>query len=161
MAAAALISIMVHGSAGAASATPPGGAAQTGTVQVTSVVAEARSAFDDALLDYRSTRFRQVKLVQTNDGFQAFCGEMNTTNRMGGFTGWTPFMLPLGDSPSAKLMDRPTIQGQPTKLDAFLTAYGPAESGKRDSSGRIISSHCGEMAKPVDVTDYSDALTFR
>lgn len=124
-------------------------------------VVEARAALDDNLLDYRATRFRRVRLVQTKLGYQAFCGELNTPNRMGGFSGWTPFVLPLGDSDLAKTMDRPTIQGQPTKIDVFLAKYGPGQNPNRDSSARIIASECGETAQSVDAVDYAGALTFQ
>ena len=141
---------------------PQGAPGQSGAViQSSPAVTEARAALDDNLLDYRATRFRQVRLVQTEIGYQAFCGELNTPNRMGGFSGWTPFVLPLGDSNLAKTMDKPTIQGQATKLDAFLARYAPGEDRSRDSSGRVIASNCGETARRVDTTDYAAALTFK
>jgi len=132
-----------------------------GVIQSSPAVTEARAALDDNLLDYRATRFRQVRLVQTKMGYQAFCGELNTPNRLGGFSGWTRFVLPLGDSSLAKTMDKPTIQGQPTKMDAFLAKYGPGEDQNRDSSGRVIASECGETAQNLDTRDYADALTFK
>lgn len=90
----------------------------------TPAVTEAKHVFDDKLLDYRTTRFRAVRYVRVRDSFDAFCGEINITNRMGGFTGWRGFLLPLGEEGGKTLYDKPTIEGEPTSMGSFKGRYG-------------------------------------
>ena len=50
------------------------------------------------LLDYESTRFQSVKAILYPDRrFPVFCGEMNTKNGFGAYTGWVQFRVDGGD----------------------------------------------------------------
>jgi hypothetical protein len=53
------------------------------------------SKLDTSLLDYRSARFRNIKVVIGNSEWAtaAWCGEFNSKNAFGAFTGWQPFAV--------------------------------------------------------------------
>lgn len=59
--------------------------------------AKAGAIMDDTLVDYPSARFRNVRAVMRKDAQKtdrmAFCGEVNSKNKMGGYTGWSHFVL--------------------------------------------------------------------
>jgi hypothetical protein len=119
-------------------------------------VAEARGALEDNLLNYSSTRLRQVRLVKTSGGFEAFCGEINTTNRFGGYLGWKKFLIPLGKTTIGDLLDKVTIEGQASSAASFLAEFGARPNA--DANARHIAHYCGE-GSAVDQTDYTTALT--
>ncbi|MBB4152738.1 hypothetical protein GGQ80_000614 [Sphingomonas jinjuensis] len=122
-------------------------------------VAEARRELDNNLLDYPRARFRTVRLVQSSKRFKAFCGDINVTNRMGGYNGWQPFVLPLGKDGVAGLYDKPTITGQPTTIGSVMSKYGQ-KSSVSDIAGRQVSGACGSDATRLDDTDYAAALSY-
>lgn len=124
-------------------------------------VEEARAVLDDKLLDYPAARFRTVRLVKTDVGFNAFCGDLNVTNRMGGYMGWRAFVLPLGDlTGAAALYDKPTIEGQPTAIATFMNKYGDKKI-EEDSAARLINGACGDKATQIDQQDYATALVYK
>ncbi len=125
-----------------------------------SAIDEARNALDGNLRDYRAARFKEVRLVKTAKGFNAFCGQINSTNGMGGYIGWRAFMLPLGNDGVAGLYDKPTIEGQPTKIAAFMKKYA-GETAQGDPATNMIAASCGTTAQSIDEADYSEALTHK
>lgn len=56
------------------------------------LLAAARQTLDNDLADYPSARFRNVTAERTGNSI-AFCGEVNSRNRMGGMTGWQRFWM--------------------------------------------------------------------
>lgn len=52
---------------------------------------KARQAVRDAMRDPDSVQFRDEKW---NAGTLALCGEFNAKNAMGGYVGYTPFVVP-------------------------------------------------------------------
>lgn len=120
-----------------------GGIAASGPVPSASIE-QARTVLDDALIDYSRARFRNVRAVIV-DGTEdhtarpikavVFCGEVNAPNRMGGMTGWTPFML------------RPD-----TTVFPFMTA-------ERRIGARLHPACVPGAGDALDQTDYSSALT--
>lgn len=52
----------------------------------------ARQALDTRLFDYPSARFRGVK-----SAVFVICGEVNSRNRLGAYTGWQSFMIATND----------------------------------------------------------------
>ena len=113
-----------------------------------------KTILDDTLVSYPETRFRSVRLVRTGftdkpDIVTGFCGEMNTKNRMGGFTGWSKFFVSTD----------PVLAGAPDRLYVFgmrgtLDAYSPG------ATDQFVATLCGISPKPLDDRDYSSAFTF-
>jgi hypothetical protein len=134
--------------------------APTETLTAHEAIAEAKRVFDDKLLDYRGTRFRDVRFVRVRTSFEAFCGQINTTNRMGGYTGWKAFLLPVGRGAKTTVYDSPTIEGEATSMGSFMRRYGttPIEG---DPAQRMIAGACGEDAVRLDEADHSAALAYR
>lgn len=121
----------------------------------------ARATLDDSLVDYPEARFRSVRFTDDHQGQSGFCGEMNTKNRMGGFTGWKRFFLLISDDKTLNaLYDKLTVEGEQTKLDKFLGTYSPDADPNRDSSGKVIDRACGQAEPMTDSHDYSPDLTY-
>ena len=58
----------------------------------------ARAKMSDSLIDYPSARFEEVGAAAAWDGkYVRFCGRINSKNRMGGYTGWQPFLMLVTD----------------------------------------------------------------
>lgn len=58
----------------------------------------ARAKMSDSLIDYPSARFEEVSAAAAWDGkYVRFCGRINSKNRMGGYTGWQPFLMLVTD----------------------------------------------------------------
>ncbi|HWW12692.1 MAG TPA: hypothetical protein VN018_09250 [Brevundimonas sp.] len=72
---------------------------------------QARSALDEALLDYPSARFREVT---ANAAF--VCGKVNAKNRMGAYSGWSSFVVVM--KPSAQAF----VGNDEVLVEAFCTA---------------------------------------
>ena len=94
--------------------------------------------------------------MKTSGGFDGFCGEINTTNRFGGYLGWKKFLIPLGKTTIGDLLDKVTIEGQANSAASFFAQYGARPNA--DANARHIARYCGE-GLPVDQTDYTVALT--
>jgi hypothetical protein len=70
--------------------------------------AKIRELFDDQLIDYGSARFKRV-VVGSIGPRLVVCGEVNSKNRMGGYTGWEPFvaMIPPELPPVLHILEGP------------------------------------------------------
>lgn len=83
-------------------------------VQLTSAqVASIKEAATYNLIDPTSPLYRNIrgKYAKREDGTESiiFCGEVNAKNRMGGYTGYSPFYghIPKGQTtPKVEFMDR-------------------------------------------------------
>ena len=97
-----------------------------------------RKRLDSKLLDYTSTRFRDVQILflETNDGSQlvAACGFLNSKNRSGAYVGWDRFLVTQLSDPDLKA-DEP----------AGIT---------------LISDLCDSNKSRTDGADHSADLTF-
>lgn len=68
-------------------------------VLVARTIAEhAKAVLDEALLDYQTARFKNVRAVfhadwRSRERDYYLCGEMNVRNRMGAYTGWREFVI--------------------------------------------------------------------
>lgn len=103
-------------------------------------VSLARKALDDYLRDYPSARFRNVlRIVATNPDGASFCGEVNATNRSGGYTGWRSFAVRV--SPVAPSTSSAVVADDPDNTLAVV---------------RLCN-----LANATDARDYSDVLTAR
>lgn len=117
-------------------------------------IAEVRRVLDDSLLNYPETRFRNVRFVRTGftDGpasMTGFCGELNTQNRMGGFTGWSLFFVsttPLRDG----MPDRLHILGMRGTLDDYMEGF----------TDRLVTTFCVTSPTRLSEDDFSEALTY-
>lgn len=117
----------------------------------------ARSILEDNLVDYGSARLRHFRAVRAprvyySDGGNprvvpfahrgeetvVFCGEINSRNRMGGYTGWT----------------RVLIQPEEPNWKAFIAAG----ARRGDEELRLMCSPGAEGAVEGN-TDYSTALS--
>lgn len=85
-------------------------------VQLTAAqISSIKSAASYNLIDPTSPLFRNIrgKYAKREDGTESiiFCGEVNAKNRMGGYTGFSPFYgsIPKGqNTPKIEFMDRAT-----------------------------------------------------
>lgn len=89
---------------------------------------------DDQLLDYASTRFRNVHFVTqranaASVGIIVICGEVNSKNSYGAYIGWRRFLampatsgdavLLLGDGAAiSTVLDGECVQGESNAIDA-------------------------------------------
>lgn len=109
------LAIMVIAIAGPAHSAPAAKQAPHGPQ-----VASLRQGFDETLIDYGSARFKDVRLA--TDGV-ATCGLVNSKNRMGGYTGWTPFYaMALPSSPAII-----TLGGDSSSLSVVTAMCGRAD----------------------------------
>ena len=165
--AAISLSVAISGSAPAKDASRPAAAAApgerksqaSGANNVNALIADGRQALEDNLLDYTAARLRNVRLVAAAAGFNAFCGEINTTNRMGGYGGWKPFIIPLGGTTFGNLLDKVAIAGQRSTAASFMGRVGSSEAGDNFNE-RQIATHCGAEGTRLDQVDYAPALSF-
>lgn len=71
---------------------------QSDRLAAINVSKQAVAILDERLVDYKSARFKNVRAVflQTWNSFERsyfICGEINSHNRMGGYTGWKTFII--------------------------------------------------------------------
>lgn len=98
------------------------------------LLAGAKTALDERLLDYPSARFRDVR-----GDDKVLCGFVNAKNRMGAYTGWVRFgYVTFGTEPSLYI-DSADDEGGDIMLDGF----------------------CGDDGLRYRGSDYSDRLTHR
>lgn len=117
-------------------------------------IAEVRRVLDDSLLNYPETRFRNVRFVRTGftggpSSVTGFCGELNTQNRMGGFTGWSPFFVsatPLREG----MPDRLHILGRRGTLDDYMDGF----------TDRLVTTFCVTSPTNLSEEDFSAALSY-
>lgn len=95
------------------------------------VLADAREAFNESLLDYPSARFRDAR----GNAF-VLCGFVNAKNRMGAYTGWERFAWVAGSDDPRMLIDD--------------------SEGRHDI---LLDAFCGEDGLRMKGTDYSERLT--
>ena len=99
-----------------------------------SLLAGAKIALDERLLDYPSARFRDVR-----GDDKVLCGFVNARNRMGAYTGWARFgYVTFGTKPSLYI-DSADDEGGDIMLDGF----------------------CGDDGLRYRGPDYSDRMTHR
>lgn len=99
-----------------------------------SLLAGAKTALDERLLDYPSARFRDVR-----GDDKVLCGFFNAKNRMGAYTGWARFgYVALGNAPKLYV-----------------------ESADDESADIMLDAFCGEDGLKNQGRDYSDRLTLR
>jgi hypothetical protein len=121
--------------------TKPFSAAERRAAQLSA--ARARFTLNQELTDYPSARFQFVRAVQLPNQRPYFCGEINAKNRVGGYTGFRPFVV---DDQGVK--------------------YEPAERDYTDrvlfrTMRRIFNGLCTQGVGTIDSRDYSAELTFR
>lgn len=59
--------------------------------------AQARTTLSAELLDYETTRFQSVRaILPTGRKFPYFCGQINSKNSFGAYTGWKDFYVDGG-----------------------------------------------------------------
>lgn len=99
-----------------------------------------RGMLDDQLIDYGSARFKRVQVGSIGPRLLV-CGEVNSRNRMGGYTGWTPFvaMVPREERPVLHILQAP------------LGASGNDDIGELVFTSRCLSSEVHWFAGEFDV----------
>jgi hypothetical protein len=87
----------------------------------------AITTLDTSLLDYRSARFRNVKVVLGSNkwAISAWCGEINSKNAFGAFTGWQPFAV-----------DPMRLYSEPVQIEELCNPIDPATRSS-DESGAL------------------------
>jgi hypothetical protein len=108
-----MISMLIFAAAVATtdSAAPSSPAAPSASVLalVEEYAARAPATLDENLVDYSSARIRSVRanyrILPGGKPTISFCGEINSTNRLGGYTGWQPFVLVGSDEPVLMLQN--------------------------------------------------------
>lgn len=117
-----------------------------------STITETRGILDDRLVNYPETRFRNVRYVKTGfaggpKNVMGFCGEMNTQNRMGGYTGWSPFFV--SPTPVAEgAPDRLYVVGIPSRMDEYSRGF----------TTQIVATFCGPESEPANSEEYANRL---
>lgn len=98
----------------------------------------ARKALDDALLDYPSARFRDVRaIVAPKGGLTLFCGQVNAKTRAGGYGGWQPMLIWLGENPKVYL-------GEGDKIVLEAACSNPTGTLEGDYAARLAYSPAGD-----------------
>lgn len=136
----------------------------------------ARAAFDEALADYPSARFRNVharlvhsvyaddeghsnKVPWTHRGgvVLVICGEVNAKNHFGGYTGWTAFSFEPTQTDIVTMYDfgtprvpRPMNLADRPRLMASAEGY----------ESQQITLLCGAEAEQIDPTDLTAKISF-
>lgn len=157
----ALSALVVTAAAGSTSAeaSGPGQTSAALDEAAKALLHRSRSILDDKLVDYSSARLRQFRAVRAprvyySDGGNPrivpflhrgeprtiFCGEVNSRNRMGGYTGWQQVAI----QPEEEDWNALTVAGN-RQDDAELAllcdpAARDAERGSLDFSDLLVSA---------------------
>jgi hypothetical protein len=172
------IGLTAAASAGAASRHHPASAAPPTSLHARAVAAlpAARRALDSTLIDFPSARFqdvhaRIVRSVYADDEGQSdkvpwthrggpvlvICGQINSKNRMGGYTGWSGFAFEPAQT------DMVTMYGleSPTRLPHQINAAANDELTIADdqrNDEETVGLLCGDGASQSDAADLSAEL---
>ncbi|MBO9717493.1 MAG: hypothetical protein J7507_11975 [Pseudoxanthomonas sp.] len=86
----------------------------------------AKDAVKQSLVDPDSAQFRDLRIMRRSEHERILCGELNARNRMGGYTGFTPFYI-VGNSTHELTFDLPHSMPQTTEpaaeFEAFMASY--------------------------------------
>jgi hypothetical protein len=172
-----VVSIVALSAASGLSAAPPTSFSQL-RLRAATALPGARASLDEVLTDYPSARFRSVQArlvrsVYADDEGQSnkvpwmhrggvvlvICGEINTKNRMGGYTGWEPFAYQPAQTDIVTIYDfseprKPTQENLARKPKLRI-------SGGNGYDNESVGLLCGSEAEQIDPADLSAGLAFR
>jgi hypothetical protein len=110
-----------------------------------------RTAFDDKLLDYRSARFKDVRLYYSTEKSPIVaCGGVNAKNRMGGYTGWARFIYLEKDN---ELDIEPGSDASDAEAKVKLIVFNLMDN-------LMCGAHHYKTRPVMDGCDYSAAISF-
>ena len=114
---------------------------------VATAINKLRGLFNEKLFDYNSARFKSVRLYySTLHSPVIACGEVNSKNTLGGYTGWKPFIY-IGDNNELEIEhDEPTDPEGTVVFDFLKTT--------------MCSRHHYEHLPTPDGCDYAPALFY-
>ena len=87
--------------------------------------ADVRAGLETQLLDYPTARFRNVRVQKSGD---SLCGEVNSKNRMGAYSGWTPF---LNVGSEVIVLDGESVEANPCPGPQYEADFLPEDYSNR------------------------------
>lgn len=103
---------------------------------------DAQAFIAGQLKDPASAQFQKVQSLE-HDGTLLSCGQVNAKNAMGGYVGFTDYMLWQGRTRFANDNDRPLALRQ-----CCLSVYGALKAGTPPASDDKVRGWCSRITHP-------------